>query len=309
MIMVKIIKEDFNDSTPARLKTILLKNKGLKARLLNQGVDFANATWNKVSNIADVADGITIFIVDDNNHDFAISKNGSVIFGTSAYINGRNCDLNKKSVKWLIANCKEAYSTTDTKKDDIHADSRDALANAGDFKRQNGQYYSDYYGTWSSQGSTKKGVLRGNEFVDKSGYIVDPEKYIKKLYSINMDNYAEQIERIYNKAKKAQSMVREIEENRLGDPSTVLNRNYSYNDEDSYPNKLSRSDARSAHSYLDSLIRNYELIIERIQAGLSDRVKEYGGLNNDYTESMIQSNVKDFNRAYQKILDMYNKFV
>ena len=196
--MIRLITESFQ-SFPNWLIEYMNKHKRLKYNLANYlNVDLQNCVYTEISNLNEY-DNIwnnpniaLIFLINGNNKE------------NKVYLNAKGIDdpysdetYRHYSRRFLIDHAiHTGFVKINTK----------PMKTKYIDPRQGGQY-KDSSGKWTTTLTT-----------DKSGYTIpDPADKLKKLYEINLDNYAEILEKYYKKINKLKSRVLNI------DPESVSN--------------------------------------------------------------------------------------
>lgn len=164
--------------------------------------------------------------------------------------------------------------------------------NRPDNRRNNAQYQRDIYGK-DENGYTDYQNPIGKEWVtqpgyDKSGYKLDPEKYVRKLNEIGLDNYADKLEKYYNMIVDAQKSVADA----------LLNYDVKADLDDYYSTPLGKR-AR----YLEDAITDYKSLTREVSAV----IKRYdaGRIDESEANTLLKTWVGDYgSRIYRTIKNL-----
>lgn len=189
------LTEDFDPSMPTWLmKAIRLRNQDMYGHAdyqVNYNLDTLKWTVDKLpekGKLSQFYDDNKIVAVlidrsgDEHNGDYIVYCPALGIGNfESIYINGRERNIEKMSMKALAPYVKEMAYADKTNFDDVLKTRQDRARNkpTGDNVR-----YSNDHKPYHTQ-------------LDKSGYIVDPDKYTKKLAQLHQQDYVTRLEDLY----------------------------------------------------------------------------------------------------------------
>ena len=193
-----LLKEDFDPSMPSWLaRAIKMKNtNSMGHQDYNYKIPFDTMKWTvekfpEKGKLGDIGNGEYIALLidasgDEHKGDYIVYFPAAYIGNNeSIYINGRNRRIDSMSLKALAPYVKEyahAIDTSNSVKDVKQKQINRANAKSGSVDRID---KTDRY----SYGYNTK--------FDKSGYIVDPDKYVKLLAQIHQQDYANRLEDLY----------------------------------------------------------------------------------------------------------------
>lgn len=192
-----LLKEDFDPSMPSWLaRAIKMKNTNSGHKDFNYNMPLDTMKWKvepfpekgKLDNIGD-NEYIALLIDasgDEHNGDYIVYFPAAYIGNNETiYINGRNRRIDSMSLRALAPYVKE-YAHTVGKIDDFRNVRQKQIdrndAKSGSIDR------IDKYDRYAYRYDTK---------FDKSGYIVDPDKYVKLLAQLHQQDYANRLEDLY----------------------------------------------------------------------------------------------------------------
>lgn len=140
-----------------------------------------------------------------------------------------------------------------------------------------------------------------NSGYDKSGYKLDPEKYVRKLNEIGLNNYSAKLERYYKMIADAQSKL-----------STVLTNYDLQSDLDNrYGSWSSGSPFKDLANYLDRAIYSYKELVRDINRALKQREanpERYATSEDSFLSAIFASSggqiyrsIRDFNEELKQL--------
>lgn len=296
------LSEDFSEDFPDWVKDALrpFKHNGYRSdthaydRLANKSIDFSRAKFVETEPPASNRDPILrdpnkipIFMLQD--YDWRGNPvTAYFVPGSSEYSRSHAPELHRPGAgsqgtisadeaPWkliLDKTLKFGYidlSDPSNKNTQLKRDRANAKARVANITRGRGQYQNDY-GTWVT--------ARGQ---DKSGYPLDPNKYVRKLNDVGLDNYSARLERMYQQIEAIRSELIRVMTN-----VDLINPNYREVSHFGYGTSSDIADAVDdfAHAIGEykSLLRDSERIVSRkdtnseedINKWLSDTFKERG---------------------------------
>lgn len=193
-----LLKEDFDPSMPSWLaRAIKMKNtNSMGHKDYSYNIPFDTMKWTveqfpEKGKLGDIGNGEYIALLidasgDEHKGDYIVYFPAAYIGNNETiYINGRNRRIDSMSLKSLAPYVKEyahAIDTSDSVKNvkQIQMDRANAKSGSIDRIDKEDRYRYAY--------ATK---------FDKSGYIVDPNKYVKLLAQIHQQDYANRLEDLY----------------------------------------------------------------------------------------------------------------
>lgn len=206
------LSEDFDSSMPNWLKkAIRVDNQhnsiGHKDNKYNYALDtlkWNQASLNKIGKLDQyIKDGYIVAVLIDKSGDKKLKD--YVVYcpalGIGSYesihINNRNRRIDSMSMK-ALAPYITAIEIADANNNDIIKKRSDRItAQSGSIDRYNSIIFNDKTG----------------RFLDKSGYVVEPNKYKKLLAQIHKDDYANRLEKLYTNISDVKVKIKEFVSN------------------------------------------------------------------------------------------------
>ena len=266
-----MLTEDFDPSMPNWLMRAIKANNANKSRGhkdLNYDLPFDTMKWTvkpfpekgKLDTIGDNAYIALLIDKSGDNH-----RGEYIVYFPAAYIgsdetitiNGRNRYIRSMSLKALAPYVKEyalsvASTGSKTNVRQKQADRNDSKSGSIDRIGKEDRPYYAYVDTY-----------------DKSGYIVDPNKYKRLLAQMKSDKYAERLEDLYVVLSDLRSKLRDYmsQDDVIPDPK-----------QDRYASKrASMNTVNSAYKYYDEAIRYYQYATEELDKIASGSKGRFGG--------------------------------
>lgn len=295
-----LLKEDFDPSMPSWLaRAIKMYNTNSMIHSdINYAMPLDTMKWKvepfpekgKLDNIGD--DEYIALLIDASGDEH---KGDYIVYFPAAYIgnyetiyiNGRNRRIDSMSLRALAPYVKEYAHTigyVDAVRNVRQKQTDRGNAKSGSIDRID-KY--DEYNYWN------------NIKVDKSGYIVDPNKYVKLLAQIHQQDYANRLEDLYVVLSDVKNKIKDFmsADNFLPDAK---------DDTSAYS-----VDSKSKSKYFNQIIKNYNEAISNYKYALSELDNISKSKNADWsnTPAYVEFNkyIKRSEEATVSVLDIIDK--
>ena len=295
-----LLKEDFDPSMPSWLaRAIKMNNTNSMGRKdYNYTMPLDTMKWKvepfpekgKLYNIGN-NEYIALLIDasgDEHKGDYIVYFPAAFIGNNeSIYINGRNRRIDSMSLRALAPYVKEYAHTVgnvDAVRNVRQKQTDRNNAKSGSIDRIN---KDDGYNYWN------------NTKVDKSGYIVDPNKYVRLLAQIHQQDYANRLEDLYVVLSDVKNKIKDFmsADNFLPDAK---------DDTSAYS-----VDSKSKSKYFNQIIKNYNEAISNYKSALSelDNISKSKDANWTHTPAYVEFNnyVKSSEEKIVKVLIVIDK--
>ena len=289
-LVEKKLREDYSESIPQWVLNglRLTRDRGWGAsKFADKGIDMSTAKFVPAEPPRSGRDPFyhdgnkfPVYLLDFNGRTTVYAP--GINDNEEVYWDGKYTKLRNLSKKTLLNHTDDfGYIEYDSKKDPrtLQVDRSAAKQGANLDRRKNAQKPRNVYGDKTTKWGTKSyedDNIIGRKWItepgyDKSGYKLDPEKYVRQLNSMGLKTYAQKLRKYYTAIKKTQADLAKAISS-----ADIDNKNYK--SADGFGRNV-MSDVNRASNYLESAIVEYRSIQQRIdrivnKEGWSDEQKD-----------------------------------